>query len=137
MDDQIFTFGKKKYAAKFEVVKEEQGKNFPTQTWNNGSDAARAFDTSKEPVYIKPNEPPLPTRFVKNMNMDVTIRSKEVPEYESKSQRYTILTSMFATDHREWKDIVKNWKANKSRMFAILLQHFPKDLTQRLKLNSM
>ena len=46
-----------------------------------------------------------------------------------------MLTTMFATDHREWKDNVKHWKANKSCMFAILLQHCPKDLTQRLKSN--
>ena len=43
---------------------------------------------------------------------------------------------MFATDHREWKDNVKHWKAKRSRMFAILLQHCPKDLTQQLKSNS-
>ena len=87
----------------------------------------------KEPVYIDPTEPTLTTRFVKNTNTDGTIRSEEYPEYISKAQRYRMLTTMFATDHRKWKDNVKHWKANKSRMFAILLQHFPKDLTQRLK----
>ena len=46
-----------------------------------------------------------------------------------------MLTTMFATDQREWKDNVKHWKANKSRMFAILLQHCTKDLTQKLKSN--
>ena len=44
-----------------------------------------------------------------------------------------MLNTMFATDHREWKDNVKHWKENKSRVFEILLQHCPKDLTQRLK----
>ena len=47
-----------------------------------------------------------------------------------------MLTSMFDTDHREWKDNVKHWKANNYRMFAILLQNCPKDLTQQIKLNS-
>ena len=46
-----------------------------------------------------------------------------------------MITTMFDTDHREWKNNVKHWKANKSRMFAILLQHCPKDLTHRLKSN--
>ena len=46
-----------------------------------------------------------------------------------------MLTTMFATNHRDWKDNVKHWKANKYHMFAILLQHYPKDLTQRLKSN--
>ena len=52
IQDQVFTSVKEKYAAKFKVVKEELGKNFSTQTWNNGADAARDFETSKEPVYI-------------------------------------------------------------------------------------
>ena len=67
------------------------------------------------------------------MNTDGTIKTKEVTEYKSKSQQYNILTTMFVTDHREWKDNVKYCKANKSRVFAILLQRCPKDLTQRLK----
>ena len=116
-------------------MKEELGKCFSNQTWNNGADDARAFETSKEPVYIKPNESPLSTRFIHNINTEGTIKTEEDPEHESKYQRYKMLTTMFATDHREWKDNVKHWKANKSHMFAILLQHFPKDLTQRLKSN--
>ena len=47
-----------------------------------------------------------------------------------------MLTTIFATDHREWKDNVKHWKANKYRLFEMLLQHCLKNLTQRLKLNS-
>ena len=73
------------------------------------------------------------------MNMDVTtdstIKTEEDPKYERKSQRYKMITTMFAIGHREWKDNVKHWKANKSRMFEILLQHCPKDLMQRLKSN--
>ena len=42
---------------------------------------------------------------------------------------------MFSTDHIEWKDNLKHWKANKFRMFVILLQHCPKYLTQKLKSN--
>ena len=42
---------------------------------------------------------------------------------------------MSAYDHRGCKDDVKHWKANMSRMFAILLQHCPKDLMQKIKLN--
>ena len=60
LEDQVFTFGKAKYAAKFEVVKEKLGKYFANQTWNNGADAAWEFEISKDPVYIEPNEPPLP-----------------------------------------------------------------------------
>ena len=87
LEDQVFTFVKLKDAAKFEVVKEELGKHFSTQTWNNVSDAARSFAALKEPVYIEPNEPPLPTRLIHNTNMDGTIKTKEDPEYKSKYQR--------------------------------------------------
>ena len=59
----------------------------------------------------------------------------EDPEYKSKSQRYRMLIRMYSCDHNEWKLSVKHWKGNASRMFAILLQHCPKDLMQRLKLN--
>ena len=100
LEDHVFTFGKAKYAAKLEIVKEKLGKTFSTQNWNNGADSAQAFDTSNEPVYINPTEPPLLTQFVKITNTDSTIRSKEDPEYESKDQRYKMLTTMFTTEHR-------------------------------------
>ena len=80
---------------------------------------------------------PPPSRFVKITNTDGTIRSEEDPEYKSKAHRCKMLTTIFATDHREWKDNVKYWKANKSRMFAILIHHCLKDLMQRLKSNGM
>ena len=67
--------------------------------------------------------------------MGGTINTEEDPEYKNKSHRYNMITTMFATDHREWKDNMKHWKANKSHMFAILIQHCSKDLTQRLKSN--
>ena len=86
LEDQVLTFGKVKYAAKFEVVKEEFGKHFSTQTCNNRSYAAQAFETSKDPIYIEPAESPLPTQFVKNTNTDGTIKSKEDSEYKSKAQ---------------------------------------------------
>ena len=60
LEDQVFNFGKAKDSAKLKVVKEELGKHFFTQTWNNVDDDARSFETSKDPVYIEPNEPPLP-----------------------------------------------------------------------------
>ena len=47
-----------------------------------------------------------------------------------------MLISRYACEHDEWKSSVKHWKDNKSRMFAILLQHCPKDLMKRLKSNS-
>ena len=39
LEDQVLTFGKAKDASMFEIVKEELGKHFSTQTWNNGADA--------------------------------------------------------------------------------------------------
>ena len=71
-------------------MKEELVKTFSNQTCNNGADAARAFETSKEPIYIEPNEPPLPTWFIHNTNMEVTIKTEGGPEYKSKSQQLTI-----------------------------------------------
>ena len=61
LDNQVSTFGKAKDASMFEIVKEELGKHFSTQTWNNGADATQAFETLKEPVYIDPTESALPT----------------------------------------------------------------------------
>ena len=43
--------------------------------------------------------------------------------------------SIYTRNHNKWSKNVKNWKNNRSRMFAIVLQHFPKDLTQRLNSN--
>ena len=75
------------------------------------------FETLKETVYINTTEPPLPTQFIKNMNTYGTIQYEEDPEYVSKSHQCKMLTSIFATDHREWKDNAKHQKANKSRIF--------------------
>ena len=79
LEDQVFTFGWAKDDAKLELVKQELGKYDTTQTWNNGAEAARAFETSKEPVNIKPIDPPFPTRFIHNTNTDCAIKAKEDP----------------------------------------------------------
>ena len=51
LEDKIFTIGTTADAAKFEIVKEELGKHFATQSWNDGVDAAQAFDKLIEPSY--------------------------------------------------------------------------------------
>ena len=43
---------------------------------------------------------------------------------------------MYTRNHDEWSKNIKNWKNNRSCMFAIVLQHCSKYLTQRLKSNS-
>ena len=60
----VFTIGKTKDAARFEVVKEELGKHFATQSWSDAADAARAFKILVEPVYTEPEEPVLPNRIL-------------------------------------------------------------------------
>ena len=45
LEDKIFTIGTTADAAQFEVVKEELGKHFATQSWSDGVDAAMVFDT--------------------------------------------------------------------------------------------
>ena len=47
--------------------------------------------------------------------------------------RYRIHTTKYARCDDEYAKLVKNWKNNCSRMFAIILQHCPPDLVQRLK----
>ena len=63
LEDQIFTIGSTKDAAKFELVKEELGKHFATQSWIDVADAAMAFETLTEPMYNEPAEPVIPDRF--------------------------------------------------------------------------
>ena len=57
LEDMVFIIGKTKDAARFEVVKEELGKHFATQSWSDAVDAARAFEILEEPIYNKPTEP--------------------------------------------------------------------------------
>ena len=61
--DQVFTIGSTKYAAKFELVKEELGKHFATQSWIDGADAAMEFETLTERMCNEPSEPVIPERF--------------------------------------------------------------------------
>ena len=64
LEDKIFTIGTTADAAKFEVVKEELGKHFATQSWNDGVDADVAFDKLIEPSYDEPEEPEFPSKMV-------------------------------------------------------------------------
>eukprot|EP00957_Ditylum_brightwellii_P057019 4321032-Ditylum_brightwellii.AAC.1 len=41
--------------------------------------------------------------------------------------------SKYGCEIDEWSKSVKNWKNNRTCMFAIVLQHCPADLVQRLK----
>ena len=88
------------------------------------------FETITEPMYNEPAEPVVPERFYSYKD-----KSSEDPEYKSKSLYYRMQLSMYTRNHNEWSKNVKNWKNNHSCMFAIVLQHCPKDLTQRLKSN--
>ena len=134
----VFTIGKTKDAARFEVVKKELGKHFATQSWSDAADAVQGFEILEEPKYKEPTEPELPLHLLKKEtvvdNNGVVVDSPlvEDPEFKSKSQRYTMLIHMYSCDHDKWKRSVKHWKDNMSRMFAILLQHCPKDLMERL-----
>ena len=118
MEDKIFTVGTTADAAKFEMVKDELGKHFSTQPWSDGADAAMAFETLTEPLYLEPMEPDIPAKFVIGADDKST---KEDPEYEVKLLRYKMQISKYGRDLDEWSKNVKNLKNNHSRMFAIVL----------------
>ena len=63
LEDQVFTIGSTKDAAKFELVREEMCKHSSTQSWSDGADSAMAFETLTEPMYDEPAEPVIPERF--------------------------------------------------------------------------
>ena len=63
LEDQVLTIGSTMDAAKFELVKEELGKHFATQSWSDGSDAVMAFETLAEPMHDEPEKPVMPERF--------------------------------------------------------------------------
>ena len=65
LEDKIFTMGTTADTAKLEVVKEELGKHFATQSWSDRVDAAIAFDTLTELSYDKPREPEFPVKMIK------------------------------------------------------------------------
>jgi hypothetical protein len=54
LETKIFTIGTSADATKFEIVKEELGKHFATQSWSDEADAALAFETLIEPLYLEP-----------------------------------------------------------------------------------
>ena len=71
------------------------------------------------------------------MMVDVDNKSKDDPEYEAKLMRYRMLVTKYLRCDDEYNKLVKSWKNNRSRMFAIVLQHCPPDLVQRLKSKDM
>ena len=84
LEDKNFTISTTADAAKFEVVKEELGKHFATQSWSDGVDAAMSFDTLTEPSYHEQEEPEFPLKMMD----DVDGKRVEDPEYEAKLMRY-------------------------------------------------
>ena len=129
LEDRIFTIGTTADTEKFEVVKEELGKHFATQSWSDGVDAAIAFDTLTEPSYHEPDEPEFPLKMMDGVDG----KKVEDPEYEAKLIRYRMHAQKYARCDDEYSKLVKSWKNNRSCMFAIVLQHCPPDLVQRLK----
>ena len=89
LEDQVFTIVSTEDAAKFELLKEELGKHFTTQSWSDGADAEMAFENLTEPMYDEPAEPVIPERFYNYKD-----KSVEDPEYESKSLGYRMQISM-------------------------------------------
>ena len=83
LEDHVFRIGSTKHAAKFELVKEELGKNFATQSWSDGSNVAMKFETLTEPMYDELAEPVIPKRFY-----NYKYKYVEYPEYERKSLSY-------------------------------------------------
>ena len=119
MEDRIFTIGTTADAAKFEVVKEELGKHFATQSWSDGVDAAMSFDTLTEPSYHQPEEPEFPLKMMDG----VGDQKVEDPEYEVKLIQYRIRAQKYVHCNDEYSKLVKSWKNNHSCMFNIVLQH--------------
>ena len=115
--------------AKLEMVKEELGKYFAAQPWSEGADTMMAFESLAEPSYLEPWEPDILVKFV----IGADDKSKEDPEYEVKLLRYKMQISKYGRDLDEWSKNVKNWKNNCSHMFAIVFQHCPPYLVQKLK----
>ena len=83
LEDKIFTIGSTADAAKFEMVKEELGKHFATQSWSDGADTAMVFETLTEPSYDEPEELDIPVKVI-----IVDKVKTEDPEYEVKLLRY-------------------------------------------------
>ena len=50
LEDQVFTIGSTKDAAKFELVKEKLSNHFATQSWIDGAYAVTAIETLTEPM---------------------------------------------------------------------------------------
>ena len=117
LEDKIFTIGTTTDTAKFEVVKEELGKHFATQSWSDGVDAIMAFDTLTEPSYDEPEESEFPQKMIDG----VGDKKVEDSEYEVKLMRYRIHATKYARCDNEYAKLVKSWKNNCSRMFAIVL----------------
>ena len=129
LEDKIFTIGTTADAAKFEVVKEELGKHFATQAWSDGANTAISFETLTELSYHELEEPEFPLQMMDGIGD----QKVEDPEYEVKLIQYRIRAQKYARCDDEYSKLVKNWKNNRSHMFAIVLQHCPPDLVQRLK----
>ena len=106
LEDMIFTIGTSADAAKFEVVKEELGKHFATQSWNDGVDAAQAFDKLIEPSYEQPEEPEFPSKMV--LDAEGKSTGVEDPEYDAKVARYRMRVTKYSRCDAEYEKLVKN-----------------------------
>ena len=50
LEEQVFTIGSTQDAANFELVKDELGKHFSTQSCSDGAESTITFETLTEPI---------------------------------------------------------------------------------------
>ena len=142
-EDVLYAHGTTKAAALFVTVNTKLARYVSVQSWGGATIAGQAMEKLAEPTLIEPTRPSLREEFEnaergpvpdpdnpgQTIEGDITMtRTREVPDTRMKS-----LMDIYMIHYKVWLEETRQWKNNRARLYALILQHCPPDLEEVLK----
>jgi hypothetical protein len=142
-EDVLYAHGTTKAAALIVTVNMKLARYVSVQSWGGATIAGQAMEKLAEPTLIEPARPS-PTEEYENIekgqvpdpdnegqsiegNVSVT-RTRDVPDSLIKAQM-----DIYMIHYKHWLEETRQWKNNRARLYALILQHCPPDLEEVLK----
>ena len=137
-EDVLYAHGTTKAAALFVTVNTKLARYVSVQSWGGATIAGQAMEKLVELTLIEPTRPS-PTKEFKNIERgqvpdpdnegqmiagDVSVtRTRDVPVTLLKGQM-----DINMIHYKVWLEETRQWKNNRARLYALILQHCPPDL---------
>ena len=142
-EDVLYAHGTTKAAAVFGTVNTKLARYVSVQSWTGATIAGTAMEKMAEPKLIalqlpspdeeydstEDQEVDDPDDVGKKMTIRVTVRKTRPKQ----SAILKMETDVYMLHYKVWITEDQAWKTNRSRLYALILQHCPPDLEEVLK----